>query len=146
MKKLPLAVEKLLNAPIDLVWKVLTDKEAMQQWYFDLTEFQPVVGFVFQFMGGPSPEKQYLHVCEITEVVPKQKLTYSWRYEGYEGISYVTFELLAQGNKTELLLTHSGLETFPASNPDLQASNFVVGWNYLINTSLENYLAKALSS
>ena len=30
----------------------------MKQWYFDLAEFKPEVGFKFQFMGG-TEDNQY---------------------------------------------------------------------------------------
>jgi uncharacterized protein YndB with AHSA1/START domain len=116
----------------------------MKQWYFDLPEFKPEVGFSFDFMGGPD-HKQYKHLCTITEVVPGKKLTYSWRYEGYEGNSFVTFELFAEGNKTRLKLTHEGLETFPASNPDLAKENFAQGWTHIVGISLKDYVEKALA-
>lgn len=70
---------------------------------------------------------QYLHLCEITEVVPEKKLTYSWRYNGYEGNSFVTFELFEQESKTLLILTHKGLETFPKENKDFAMENFEKG-------------------
>ncbi len=114
----------------------------MKIWYFDLKEFKPEVGFKFSFTGGPSPERQYLHVCEITEVIPQKKLTHTWRYDGYPGNSILTFELSAQGNKTLLKLTHKDLETFPADNPDFAKKNFEEGWNSIINDSLKNYLEK----
>ncbi len=86
---------------------------------------------------------RYLHLCKITEVIPRKKLQYSWRYDGYEGNSFVTFELFAEGNKTRLKLTHEGLETFPISNPDFAKENFVEGWTYLIGTSLKEFAEKA---
>jgi uncharacterized protein YndB with AHSA1/START domain len=139
MDNKPIILEILLNAPVKNVWKAITDKNEMKIWYFDLEEFIPEVGFKFRFSGGPSPEKQYLHVCEITEVIPEKKLTHSWRYEGYEGTSYLTFELSPRGNKTLLKLTHKDLGTFPQDNPDFAARNFEDGWNSIINDSLENY-------
>jgi Activator of Hsp90 ATPase homolog 1-like protein len=69
-------------------------------------------------------------------------LTYSWRYSGYEGISYVTFELLKKGKKTLLTLTHKGIETFPKDNIDFAIHNFEAGWNDIISNSLKNYLEK----
>ncbi|MBC7861539.1 MAG: SRPBCC domain-containing protein [Bacteroidia bacterium] len=137
----PFIIERTYNAPAALVWKAITNKEDMKHWYFDLKEFRPEPGFEFQFEGGP-PEKSYLHLCKITEVVPEKKITYSWRYDGYEGISFVTFELFAEGNKTTVKLTHAGLETFPASNPDLAKENFATGWNHIIGISLKEYLEK----
>jgi uncharacterized protein YndB with AHSA1/START domain len=113
----------------------------MKEWYFDLAEFKPEVGFEFQFLAGKD-EKKYLHLCKITEVTAGKKLAYSWRYDGYEGTSFVTFELFAEGNKTRLRLTHEGLETFPKSNPDLAKENFVQGWTSIIGTSLKKFLTE----
>ncbi len=135
----PIIVERLFNAPAAKVWKALTDKTEMEKWYFHLAEFKAEKGFTFQFTGGP-PEKEYLHVCEVTEVIPQKKLAYSWRYEGYAGKSLVVFELFGQENKTLLKLTHKDLETFPKENPHFAKSNFVEGWNHIINTSLKEYL------
>jgi len=72
--------------------------------------------------------------------VEGKKISYSWRYDGYEGSSLVTFELFDEGGKTRVKLTHSGLETFPASNPDLAAGNFLEGWTMIIGKSLKEYL------
>lgn len=139
MKNEPLVLERTFNAPIERVWKAITDKDNMKQWYFNLEEFRPEVGFEFQFTGG-AEDKPYLHLCKVTEVVEGRKLTYSWRYDGYGGNSFVTFELFPEGDKTRLKLTHAGLETFPADNPDLAKENFVAGWNEIIGTHLKAYL------
>ena len=134
-------VERVFKAPIQLVWKAITQKELMKQWYFDLEEFKPEVGFKFQFTGGPSPEKQYVHLCEIKEVIYEQKISYSWSYKGYAGNSLVTFELFSKGaNQTNLKLTHEGLGTFPVNNPDFAISNFEEGWNHIVNTALKDFL------
>ena len=141
MKNEAVVIERTFDAPIQKVWKAITDKDQMKQWYFDFAEFKPEVGFEFQFLGG-TDEKKYLHLCKITEVIAGSKLTYSWRYDGYGGNSLVTFELFAEGNKTRLKLTHAGLETFPKSNPDLAKKNFVDGWTSIIGTSLKSFIEK----
>lgn len=123
-----------------MVWSALTESGRMKHWYFDLPGFNPAVGYRFEFTGGPEDGIQYKHLCEITEVIPAQKLTYSWKYEGYEGISYVTFELSDENGSTRLELTHTGIDTFPSSNPDFAIHNFEAGWNHIIHTSLKNYL------
>ncbi|MFN0176179.1 MAG: SRPBCC domain-containing protein [Saprospiraceae bacterium] len=136
----PLVVEHTFNVPAEKIWKAITDRDQMAQWYFDLKEFRPELGFEFRFPGGPSPELQYMHICKITEVEVGRKLTYSWRYDGYEGESFVTFLLTEQDGKTLLTLTHRGLETFPASVTDFARENFVEGWNYFVNISLQKFL------
>jgi uncharacterized protein YndB with AHSA1/START domain len=143
MDNQPIVIERTFNSPVNQVWSALTDKDEMKKWYFDLSEFKPEIGFTFEFTGGPSPEKQYRHLCEVTEVIPEKKLTYSWRYDGYAGNSFVTFELAEKDGGTHLRLTHTGIETFPKENPDLAKENFEAGWNSIIHTSLRNYLEGA---
>ena len=137
MDNQPLILEQEFNAPIDLVWRAITENELMQKWYFDVSDFKPEVGCKFQFEGGQKG-KRYIHLCEVLEVIPNKKLRYSWKYKGHTGLSYVTFELTAVGEKTILKLTHEGLETF--IHPDLIRDNFVGGWKYLMHESLKEFL------
>lgn len=131
-----------LTAPASKIWKAITDKTQMKEWYFDLAEFKAEPGFTFEFDGG-TEEHIYTHICNVTEVIPEQKLAYSWRYKGYEGDSLVSFELSEEANGTLLRLTHSGLETFPADNPDFARKNFEAGWNEIIGTLLKEYVETA---
>lgn len=140
MKNQPVRVECLLHAPAPKVWQALTDKDEMKNWYFELHEFIPKPGFQFEFTGGPSPEKQYIHVCEVNEVIRERKLAYSWSYQGYEGKSFVSFELFPQDDQTLVKLTHQGLESFPKENPDFAIHNFEEGWDEIINSSLKKYV------
>jgi uncharacterized protein YndB with AHSA1/START domain len=141
MKQEPFVIERTYNAPIEKVWKAITDKTQMKEWYFDMSDFKLEPGFEFQFVGGPD-DKPYVHLCKIKEVIKERKLSYSWRYKGYEGDSLVTFELFPEGNGTRVKLTHEGLETFPASNPDLSRKNFEMGWNDIIGKLLKEYVEK----
>ncbi len=135
----PVVKEVVLNAPIVKVWRAITNKNDMKQWYFELETFRPEVGFEFQFYGGKD-EKQYLHLCQVTEVIPGRKLAYSWRYDGNPGNSSVTFELFPEGKNTKLRLTHQGLESFGTNNPDLAKENFVEGWNTIIGKSIKAFV------
>ena len=118
MQQTPIIITRVFNAPIAKVWSALTDKDEMKKWYFQLEEFKPEVGFQFTFTGGAEGGTQYTHLCEVTEVIPGKKLTHSWRYEGFPGNSFVTWELTEQGDKTLLTLTHQGLKTIAVSGPD----------------------------
>jgi len=141
MKNEPFVIERTLNAPTQKVWEAITDRDKMKKWYFDIAEFKPEVGFEFTFTGG-TPEKSYLHLCKITKVDPGKTLQYSWRYDGYPGNSFVTFELFPEGDSTKLKLTHEGLETFPADNGDFKKENFAEGWTYLIGKSIKEFVEK----
>jgi len=142
MNQQPYVIERVYNAPVAKVWQAMTQYEQMKQWYFDLPGFKPEVGYTFEFTGGPKDGKQYKHVCRITEAIPNQKLSYTWAYEGYPGESEVMFELFPEGEQTRLKLTHKGLETFPASNPDFAATNFSAGWESIIGKGLKKFLEK----
>jgi uncharacterized protein YndB with AHSA1/START domain len=137
-------IERIYNAPVSKVWTAITDKEEMKQWYFELAAFKPEVGFEFQFYGEGKTGEKFLHLCKIMEVVKNKKLKHSWRYDGYEGNSFVTFELFEEGDKTRLKLTHEGFETFPktAAN-DFAKENFAAGWTYIIGTSLPGFIEKS---
>ncbi|HYJ64426.1 MAG TPA: SRPBCC domain-containing protein, partial [Parafilimonas sp.] len=45
-------IERTYNAPVNKVWKAITDRDLMQQWYFNIAAFKPEVGFEFTFDGG----------------------------------------------------------------------------------------------
>ena len=140
MKQEPFVLERVFQAPADKVWEALTDSAKMKQWYFDIENFKAEPGFEFQFYGGDE-DKKYLHLCKITEVIPGKKLAYSWRYKDYPGHSVVSFELFTEGDTTRLKLTHEGLDSFPAGNPDFAKESFAEGWKYIIGTSLKEYLS-----
>ena len=79
---------------------------------------------------GPSKDRQYEHICQVTEVVEGRKLTYSWRYEGY---AYVTYELKPEGDKTRVSLTYRITRPFPVDNPDFKLEMAAYGWNLTLN-------------
>jgi len=137
----PVTFEKAFQVPVSRLWKALTDESEMKKWYFDIPGFRPEVGLEFRFLAGPE-DRQYLHICRITEVIPDRKIAYGWRYDGYEGNSMVTFELTDENGNAMLRLTHEGLETFPQDNLDFERRNFEAGWHDIINGSLTEYLGK----
>jgi len=134
------ALERTLNAPVARVWKALTDVDQMRQWYFDLKEFKPQVGFEFEFVVQHEGNS-YHHLCKVTEVIPQKKIAYTWRYKGEPGNSLVTIELFPESNMTRLRLTHEGLETFPKT-PAYARKNFESGWTAIIGTELKQFLEK----
>lgn len=141
MSTQPFVIERVYSAPIQKVWEAITVKEKMKEWYFDLAEFKPEVGFEFEFTAGDNNNFQYRHLCRVTKVVEGKTIAYTWRYDGYEGESEVTWELFPEGEGTKLILTHSGLETFPPLDA-FKKENFVAGWTHIIGVSLKEYLEK----
>ena len=133
-------VERTLNAPVARVWKALTDVEQMREWYFDLKEFKPEVGFEFEFVVEHEGNN-YHHLCRVVEVIPGKKIAYTWCYKGEPGDSLVSIELSPEGEKTRLKLTHAGIETFPKT-PAYARKNFVQGWTQIIGTELKQFIER----
>ena len=133
-------MERTFNAPVAKVWQALTDVDQMRQWYFDLKEFRPEVGFEFEFVVEHEGNS-YHHLCKVTKVIPQKQIAYTWRYKGESGDSLVTFELLGEGEKTRVKLTHEGIESFPKT-PAYARKNFEAGWTAIIGTELKQFLEK----
>ena len=131
-------MERMVNAPVARVWQALTDVDQMRQWYFDLKEFKPQVGFEFEFIVEHEGNS-YHHLCRVTDVVPEKKIAYTWRYKGEPGDSLVTFELFPENSKTRLKLTHTGIETFPKT-PAYARKNFEAGWAAIIGSELKQFV------
>ena len=139
MNTSPLIVEHTYNASPDKVWKAITDAEQMKKWYLDVPGFRPEVGYTFEFWGGDETNK-LRHFGEVKEVIEGKKISYSWRFEGYPGDSLVTWELFPDGDKTRLVLTHEGIETFRGDlHPEMKRENFM-GWSHVLDTMLKDFV------
>jgi uncharacterized protein YndB with AHSA1/START domain len=66
-----IVVERIYDAPVGRVWAALTDANEMRQWYFDLKEFKPEIGFEFDFVVEHKGNS-YHHLCKVTEVIPQK--------------------------------------------------------------------------
>lgn len=142
MNRQPFVIERTFDAPLDMVWAAITEKERMKEWYFEMDAFVPEEGCEFRFSGCGHNGEKYLHLCQVLEVKQGITISYSWRYEHHPGNSVVKFELFQEGNKTRLRLTHSGLETFDTTNPDFAAESFAAGWTEIIGNMLPKFLEK----
>ena len=136
----PIVLEETYNAPISVVWKAITDKDQMRQWFFEpMTSFQPEVGFETEF-DVQCEGQNYPHHWKVVEVAPETRIAYDWRYGGYPGNSFVTWELSETSNGTKLKVTHKGHETFPGDNPIFSRESGEAGWGYFLHESLKSFL------
>jgi uncharacterized protein YndB with AHSA1/START domain len=57
--------------PPKAVWDYLTNPELMQLWLMK-NDFQPIVGFDFQFRTNPIPSLDFdgIFYCKVLEIVP----------------------------------------------------------------------------
>jgi uncharacterized protein YndB with AHSA1/START domain len=137
----PVIVEQVFDLPVETVWKAITEREQMVQWFFDnIPDFKAKVGFETQFKIH-NEGRDFLHLWRITEVNPNRKITYRWSYDQYDGEALVTFELVPDGATTRLRLTNIVLADFDDTIPEFKRESCVAGWEYFIKQRLKNYLA-----
>lgn len=105
-----ITVDYDLPGPPAKVWRALTEPALLARWLMD-NDIKPEVGHQFMFRSKPWGDWDGKVQCEILEVVPLERLRYSWR--GGSGKSaldtVVTWTLAAtpQGG-TRLHLEHAG--------------------------------------
>jgi uncharacterized protein YndB with AHSA1/START domain len=99
--------------PPAIVWEYLTRADLMELWLMK-NNFQPVLGHDFQFRTNPIPSLDFdgIVYCKVLEIVPLEKLSYSWMCgPGDKEISLdsvVVWRLEPTSEGTELFLEHSG--------------------------------------
>ncbi len=136
----PIVVEQFFPVPREAVWRAVTDPELMRRWYFvQIPDFRAAVGFetTFDVVSGV---RTFRHLWEVTEVVPMQLLTYTWRYEAYPGAGATEWRLLDTGEGTRLVLTCTGIESFPQEIPELRPESCRAGWEYFLQQRLPDFL------
>jgi len=125
-------LERLLDAPAETVWRYLTEAELRSQWFMGGSDATP--GGEFELLNDhdnlsdddvPYPESYAPYEGKTWEervlrFEPPRLLETTFQ-SGKNGV--VTFELLPEGERTRLVLTHSGIESGTG------AQDFGSGWN-----------------
>ena len=126
-----LRIERILDAPVETVWRWLVEPELRSQWFAGGTpaDKEGDLELVFDhdnLSADPVPyPPQYAKWKGATSherverVEAPRLLTYTWD-GGKEG--RVTFELFPEGKKTRLVFTHTGISGPPAM------ADFGGGW------------------
>lgn len=137
----PVIVEQHFEVPVDALWRAITERDQMVQWFFDnIVAFEARVGFTTQFTIE-NEGRIFVHRWRIIEVEPLRKIVYNWQYEGYQGDSMVSFELKEQAGGCRVTVTHTVVESFPQSIPEFTRESCLGGWSYFIQQQLASYLA-----
>ena len=125
-----------LKSPIARVWNALTDPAMLSQWtFFDVDDFQAVVGYRFHFRGKASTGWTQVIDCEVLEVDAPHRLAYTWAV--WDHTTTVTWTLTeAEGGATRLHLEQSGFD----SERRQEIGGAKYGWTAQVG-QLQNLLA-----
>ena len=135
-----IVVEQSFHVSVSQLWKAISELEQMKHWFFEnIKSFKAEVGFETQF-NVKSGERDFMHLWKITEVIPLEKIVYSWKYEGYEGESFVRFETFITEGGSSLRVSHVVTNSFPQSIPEFTQESCQGGWEYFINNRLKNFM------
>ena len=125
-------LERLLDAPIETVWRYLTEAELRRQWFMGGTDAAPESEFELLIDHDnlssddvPPPEnygkmKGATWTEKVLRFEPPQLLATTFQ-GGKSGT--VTYQLSPEGEGTRLVLTHSGIQSGTG------AQDFGSGWN-----------------
>ncbi|SDF73788.1 SRPBCC family protein [Chitinophaga filiformis] len=102
--------------PVETIWECLTNPDILKQWNLASSGFRAEVGFKWMEVTKPRPKmdwdgKMYF---EVLEVVPLQKLSYSFKGGPGEGVynldTVVNWILVPKDGGTELHLEQIGFK------------------------------------
>ncbi len=117
-----------IKSPIERVWHALTDPATLSQWmFFETDDFQPLVGFRFQFRGRADSGWNGVVDCEVLEVLAPYRLSYSWATEGPRGRHQTTVLWILEesgSGVTHLQMEQSGFDS--AAKQEIGGARY--GW------------------
>lgn len=126
-----IVIERMVDAPQDLVWQLWTEPEHFKNWYGPTGFSIPVAEMDVQVggkrlicMSSPDGKMSMWTVGEFTVIDPTEKLAYTesmsdengtvMKQEGFPETTEVTVILEAMDNRTKMTMTHAGV---PADSP-----------------------------
>jgi uncharacterized protein YndB with AHSA1/START domain len=142
-----LRVERTFDAPAEQVFDAWTNPEVLRRWWrADPTWSTPVaevdlrVGGSYRIsMLDPDGAVRLTVMGQYREVRRPERLVYSWQWEQEDGTpghaSLVTVGFHADGERTKVVLVHSGLESASSSERHTH------GWNGVLD-QLQGHLSE----
>ena len=136
----PIIITHIFDSPLNKVWDALTKEEALKKWYFNVENYVFEENNSFTFYEDCNAKK-YLHRCTFLQIIPHKLIETTWSHPSHsKGESKLKWELSEIGTKTEVVLTHTGVENFADAGPDFSVENFRMGWESIVKNNLRNYL------
>ena len=116
-------LERILDAPVETVWRYLTEAELRRQWFMggtDARDHDNLSDGEVPYPESYAASKGLRFEEKVIRFEPPRLLETTFQ-GGKNGI--VTYELSPDGERTRLVLTHSGI------SGRVGAQDFGSGWN-----------------
>jgi uncharacterized protein YndB with AHSA1/START domain len=97
----------LPHAP-EKVWRALTDPALLSEWLLPVLDLKLEPGAAFTLKTDPHPGWDGTVDCQLVEIEPLRKLSYTWRVPFLDTV--VTFTLTPTASGTRLQLVQSGFK------------------------------------
>ena len=131
-----IVVDEIFPHTPELIWKALTSGELIARWLMPAHGFEPVEGNRFTYKTTPAGAWDGTIHCEVIEVVPNQRLAYSWKGGHETNVGYgsrletvVTWTLTPASTGTRVNVVHSG---FVLPRNETAYRNMSDGWTKVV--------------
>jgi uncharacterized protein YndB with AHSA1/START domain len=116
-----LRLERTFDAPVEEVFDAWTNPEVLRRWWRANPAWTTPIAEVDLRVGGryrismedPADGNKHTVVGEYIEVSPPNRLVHSWQWvqggQPSEHVSTITVDFRADGQRTTVVLEHSGL-------------------------------------
>jgi uncharacterized protein YndB with AHSA1/START domain len=127
-------ITKHIDAPVESVFRALTDAYELGRWWTSSAESDPRTGGEYALRFEFDDEsRNHTYAGRYEDVTPNERVRYPWN--GRFGETTVEFVLKPSGAGTELTLNHSGWSKDAEEARQLH----VQGWGFFLD-NLERYL------
>lgn len=129
----------LIDAPIEVVWSVLTEPEHINAWFSDAVELDARQGGAGMFTWIQTGATHQVTAFRIERLDRPRFFSFRWNFPPGEeptdrNATLVEFTLRAEGEQTRLHMVESGIRTL--DRPDDQKATYAdehsSGWNGLL--------------
>jgi uncharacterized protein YndB with AHSA1/START domain len=141
--------EIYVEASPEVVYEVVSKPEHVSQWWTDDAKFDSAPGAVGELVWGDRVE---VRAMTVVDADPPRLFSFRWCYPGdkvEDGAAslLVTFELVASGTGTRILLTETGFREMGWEEAKVaeQHGEHVTGWDHYL-PRLGEYLARLVRS
>jgi len=131
-----IVVDQVFPHAPEKIWKVLTTGTLIGRWLMEPAGFAAVKGTRFTYKTKPAGAWDGTIHCQVLEVVPNERLVYSWAGGHAGNVGYgapldtvVTFTLSQVAGGTRLRLIHAG---FVSPRNDSALTTMGAGWKKVV--------------